>query len=185
MALAAPKTRYTPEDLLTMPDGEHYELVDGELVERDMGTEANWIAGEVYGQIREFNRAARLGWALPDTSYQCFAAHPDRVRRPDASFIRAGRMPGDRLPKGHCPIAPDLAVEVISPNDYYADVRTKVDEYLRAGVSLVWILDPGTRSVEVLRADGSAALLRADDELTGEALLPGFRCPVANLFPPA
>src|SRR5947208_12087963 len=118
MAVAALDTRPTPEDLLTMPDGEHYELVNGELVEKRMGTKSSWIAGEVQRRLGNFIETSRAGWVLPaEASYQCFPDDPKRVRRPDVSFIRRGRLPGEELPEGHTPIPPDLAVEVVSPND--------------------------------------------------------------------
>lgn len=175
--------RYTPEDLLSMPDGDHFELVDGQLVETDMGAEASWIAGELYALLRAFNLEARLGWVLPgDIGYLCFPEEPARVRKPDASFIRFGRLRGEQIPKGHIPIAPDLAVEVVSPNDLYYEVQRKVGEYRRAGVREVWVVNPETRTVEVFRADGSVAWLHEEDELSSEAVLPGFRCGVAELF---
>lgn len=177
--------RYTPEDLLTMPDGDHFELVDGELVEVEMGGTASWTAGEVHGQFRDFNKQARCGWVLPEgTSYQCFGEAEDRVRRPDTSFIRYGRLSEQRLPDGHIRIAPDLAVEVVSPNDLFIEVREKVEEYLRAGVRLVWVIEPESRTIELFRPDGSVAMLRKEQELDGEDVLPGFRCAVAALFPP-
>lgn len=185
MAIAEPLLRHTPAELLTMPDGDHFELVDGQLVERNMGTEASWIAGRIFARLSYFNDQEHLGWALPaDASYQCFPEAPERVRRPDASFIRRGKLPGERLPEGHTPVAPDLAVEVISPNDSYSPVRIKVGEYLRAGVQVVWIVEPKTRSIEVIRAEGPGAWLFEEDELVEDQLLPGFRCRVGDLFPP-
>lgn len=185
MTVTAPKQCHTPEELLSMPDGQHYELVDGELVEKNTGTEASWIGGELFGRLRDWNNQARAGWILPaDASYQCFPDDPSRVRRPDASFIRFGRLPQERIPEGHTPVAPDLAVEVVSPNDTFSDVRAKVREYLRAGVRAVWIVDTRTRSVEVERPSGASAWLQEEDELADEELLPGFRCPVRDLFPP-
>jgi Uma2 family endonuclease len=185
MAVAQRVTRYTADDLLTMPDGKHYELVDGELVEIDMGAKASWIAGELYARLRNFNAEARLGWVLPpETGYQCFSVEANRVRKPDASFIRAGRLPGDELPGGHIPVPPDLAVEVVSPNDFFSEVRQKVRDYLDAGVRLVWIIDPETHTVDVLRANHSVAWLQPEDELSGEDVFPGFSCRVSDLFPP-
>src|SRR5262245_2969806 len=110
-----------------MPDGDRYELVDGQLVESDMGAESSLIAGEVFRTLANFNEEARLGQPLPnEVGYQCFSWKPDQVRRPDASFILAGRMEGGRVPRGHIPIPPDLAVEVVSPNDFYYEVLAKV-----------------------------------------------------------
>jgi len=174
---------YMPEDLLTMPDGDRYELVDGQLVEIDMGGQSSWVGGEAFGLLREYAQR-HGGWAFPDaTSYQCFPFDPARVRRPDASYVAAGRFANDEIPAGHIPIPPDLAVEVVSPNDLYYDVEGKVNEYLQAGVRMVWLLNPGNRTVRVFRESiEHSTQLGPDDELTGGEVLPGFRCPVGSLF---
>lgn len=184
MNSVAVKTRFTPEDLLLLPDkGVEYELVDGELVERKMGCESSWIGGELFYLLRIFCAANSRGWVLPaDASYQCFPDAPDKVRRADVSFIRLGRLPGEQLPRGHCRIAPDLAVEVISPNELLYDAEDKVAEYLAAGVRLVWVIVPPRRIVHIYRADGTGGLVRENGELDGEDVVPGFRCKVADLF---
>jgi Uma2 family endonuclease len=183
MSTVAAKTRYTPEDLLTMPDGDRYELVDGELVERNMGWRASWIGGRLHYFLSDFCQKNPVGWVAPaDASYRCYPDAPDKVRKPDVSFIRMERMPAGEQPEGHCRLAPDLVVEVISPNDLYYEVEEKVAEYLAAGVRLVWVVNPPTRSVRVHRADGTLADLEETDELNGEDVLPGFRCCVSDLF---
>jgi Uma2 family endonuclease len=105
------------------------------------------------------------------------------VRKPDVSFVRHGRFSEEQLPGGYARLAPDLAAEVISPNDKYEKVDEKIEEYLRAGVRLVWIISPQNHTVRVYRANGSSHSLRENDELDGEEVVPGFRCPVADLFP--
>jgi Uma2 family endonuclease len=89
------------------------------------------------------------------------------------------------LPEGWARIAPDLVVEVISPNDLAYEVDEKVEEYGRVDVPLTWVVNPHTRTVVVHRADGSISRLREGDELSGESVIPGFRCPVSAIFPPA
>lgn len=180
---APPVQRYTPEDLLAMPDGDAYELVDGELVERNMGWESSWVGGQLHLALGTFCKAHALGWVVPaDASYQCFPDAPGKVRRPDISFIRFGRLPGEQRPRGHCRLAPDLVVEVISPNEFYSDVEEKVREYLSAGVRLVWVVNPPTRSIRVHRPGNSITDLGESDELSGEDVIPGFKCVVAELF---
>jgi Uma2 family endonuclease len=187
MTIANTGTLFTPDDLLRMEDAVNYELVDGKLVERHMGMESSAIAGQILMLIGLFLRSQARGRVFPpDASYQCFANAPSKVRKPDVSFIRSGRLPGDRIPTGHCPIPPDLAVEVISPNDLAYEVEEKVAEYLEAGVPLVWIVNPPTRSVRIRRpraaANGPVAELSGDDTITGEDVLPGFSCKVSEFF---
>jgi Uma2 family endonuclease len=106
------------------------------------------------------------------------------VRRADVSFIRRERYSWDQLTHdGFMTLAPDLAVEVVSPNDYGREIEEKVDDYLRAGVPLVWVVYPEIRVVHVYRGDGTAGRFRGADELSGEDVLPGFRCKVDDLFP--
>ena len=101
--------------------------------------------------------------------------------KPDVSFIRVGRLKPD-LMEGHVPIPPDLAVEVVSPNDYFREVQDKVGEYLRAGVRLVWVLEPSSRTILVYWADGTGETLNESGRLSGEAVLPGFSRPALDFF---
>lgn len=187
MSIAVEPRRYTPDDLLTMPDGDRYELVNGELVERNLSMESSWIAGEMHRRIANFVIERGLGWAYPEgTSYQCFREESRRVRKPDTSFIMTQRLPNGPLPEGHCPMAPDLAVEVVSPNDLFYEVDIKVDEWLHAGTRLVWVVVPATHTVLIhRRGQPSPTRLQVTDKLTGEEVLPGFECDVGALFPPS
>ncbi len=181
----APPRQITPEDLLTMPDGDQYELIDGELRELHMSQESSWVAGEVFGRMREFVQARGLGWVFPEgTSYQIFPWDPGRTRRADASFIARERLPEGPIGAGHAHVAPDLAVEVVSPHDSYYDVEEKVVDYLEAGVRLVWVVNPRLRIVSVYRPDAASSPQRLSegDELTGQDVLPDFRCRVRDLF---
>jgi Uma2 family endonuclease len=179
------RTDFTPEDLLALPDAVRYELVDGQLVERPMGFQSSRIGGQLFFLFRAYCDERGLGWVLPaDASYQCFPDAPNKVRKPDVSFIRAEKLPADEEPEGHCRIAPDLAAEVISPNEIFQEAINKVGEYLDAGVRLVWIIHPPSRTVLIFRPDGSAAILRGAGELSGEDVVPGFRCSLDELFRP-
>ena len=187
MTTASQAPPITPDDLLKLPDSVDYELVDGRLVERHMGMESSEIAARLVGLLIMFLRDHRLGRVFgADASYQCFPDAPQKVRKPDVSFVRAGRFPGDRAPKGHGKIPPDLAVEVVSPGDFSDEVEEKVVEYLAAGVPLVWVVHPTTRTVRVHRPASSprgvVSQLGEGDALDGEDVLPGFSCPVKSLF---
>jgi Uma2 family endonuclease len=185
MATIEPPTRYKPEDLLKMPDGDRYELVNGRLVEKEMGWEASEIASQLFLLLGSFVRDHQLGRIVVEGSYQCFADAPDKVRKPDVSFIRRDRMPANERPKGHNPIVPDLVVEVVLLHDLFSEVEVKVEEYLRAGVSLVWVVSPETRTVNVYRLEEpTSSRLHAGDDLTGEDIVPGFHCRVRQIFEP-
>ena len=178
--------RYTPDDLLALPDAERFELVDGQLVERAMGFKSSRIGNRVSYLLTAHSDQHQLGWVLgSDTGYRCFSDDRDKVRKPDVSFVAASRLKADEEPEGFATLAPDLAVEVISPTELFEDVMVKVSEYLDAGVKLVWVIDPATQRVHIYRPDGGT-ILTAKDQLDGETVLPGFRCAIADLFvPPA
>lgn len=185
MSIAPEKTTFTPDELLAMPDGNRYELVAGQLVEREMGFHSGRVGGELFWHLRTHCHKSGLGWVLnSEAGYTCFADDPNKVRKPDVSFIRAERLAAADEPQGWADIAPDLAVEVISPNDLSEKVSIKVSEYLEAGVKLVWVIHPATQSVEVHRSDGRGTILSNADELDGDDVVPGFRCKVSELFRP-
>ncbi len=174
------KTEYTPEDLLTM-EGEQYELVNGALEERHVGVLSDLIAGRLFVRLSPFCEAHQLGWVMIPSSGG-FQSATRQVRKPDVAFVRYGRFPGEEPPTGHAHLLPDLAVEVAAPNDGYDEVEQKIEEYLRAGVRLVWVISPPNRTVRVLRVNGTSHTCREGDELDGEDVVPGFRCPVRELF---
>jgi Uma2 family endonuclease len=152
-----------------------------------MGTESSEIALRIAFLLGLFLREHRSGRLFgSDSSYQCFANAPRTVRRADVGFVRFDRLPGGKAPKGHCPVAPDLAVEVVSPNDTAEEVDEKVMEWLGAGVPLVWVVSPGIRNVRVHRPRGAAlgpiSMLAEEDKISGEDVLPGFSCQVREFF---
>lgn len=183
MSATATKTDYSPENLLELPDAVGFELVDGQLVERPLSGLSSYIGGQLFKRIDNYCESAQLGWVFPaDAGYQCFPDDPGRVRKPDASFVRRERLPEGPPAHGFLRVPPDMAAEVLSPNELAYDLDRKVQEYLDAGVQLVWIVNPETRTARVHRADGSITGLREPDELTGEEIIPGFRCRIADLF---
>jgi len=175
---------YTPEDLLAMPDRKNYELVDGQLVEREVSVLSTWVGGQVHDAANRFVKEHQLGWVWhADMGYVCFPHAPGKVRKPDVSFIRKERLPEGLTSEGYLYIPPDLAVEVISPNDSAYEVDYKVREYLGAGVPLIWVINPEDRTVRIDRRDLSISWLQEQDELSGEDVIPGFRCRVSAIFP--
>ena len=156
MSLDLEKREITPAELSIMPDAVNFELVDGELVERNVSVLSSLVETEIVTslsvQCKSNNSALVWGSSL---GYQCFPDAPGKVRRPDASAVRSERFHKDLLNDGYLTIRPDLAVEVVSPNDNAYDVTEKVEEYLQAKVPLVWVVYPEPRIVEVHRPDGS------------------------------
>lgn len=108
-----------------------------------------------------------------------------RERMPDVSFVSAARIPLEGDPVGIWTIAPDLAVEVVSPNDLHEEVEAKIRAYFDAGVKQVWKVSPQFQTITIYDSPTKTTILQSGDELTSPALLPGFRCPVAAVFQPA
>jgi Uma2 family endonuclease len=183
----AGRTDVTPEELLAMPDGKHFELVDGVPVERTTSLLAGLVESNVIHNLVGSCKGPDLGWVIgPSSGYRCFPWKPGKVRRPDVSFIARDHLPApEQWSEGYITIPPDLAVEITSPTDKVYDLEEKIEEYLRAGVRLIWVIHPEVRVVKIFRADGSSARIRSGGELSGEDVVPGFRCPVASLFPAA
>lgn len=177
------QTTFTAEEYLSLPDWKGYELVDGTLVEHQMGAESCYIGGRLHCRLVTFCEDPFKGWIFAsDATYQFIASRPNLVRRPDVSLVLQGRFADERVPTGHIRLAPDLVVEVVSPNDLFYEVEEKVTEYRAAGVRLIWVVIPPSRTVLIRRDDGSGTEISATGKLDGEDVLPGFTCPVSELF---
>jgi Uma2 family endonuclease len=168
------KTQYTPEDLLAIDDRPMPELVDGELVEREMGQQADAIAANIGRMVGNFVAEHKSGLCNgAQGSYQIFPDDPKKVRIPDVSFTRRERLPNGGGAAGHARIAPDFVVEVVSPNDNAEELHQKIRDFLAVGIPLIWM---------VFRPDGSAKSFEVGEVLEGEDILPGFRLEVAAIF---
>lgn len=157
------------------------ELVDGALVEKTMGCEESRLALLIAYFLIDFVQRHNLGVVLgPDGLYRLA---PGLVRLPDVSFVTWDRVPGRRLPLDPIlPLAPDLAVEILSPGNARAEVDRKLAESLAAGVRAIWLVDPRARTVRVHDANDAPATLGPDQTLEAPDVLPGFRLPIATLF---
>jgi Uma2 family endonuclease len=178
-----PEALMTAEELLVLEvPNKCTELVRGRLLVREPpGFLHGKVALDLAFAIATYARASRLGIVLAAETGFKIADSPDTVRAPDVAFVAAARVP-DPMPRGYAALAPDLAVEVLSPSDGPGYVLGKVGDWLSSGCRLVWIVDPQKRSARVYRADGSEVFLDASGELSGEDVLPGFTCPLAEIF---
>jgi Uma2 family endonuclease len=174
----------TADELFMMkPDGFRHELVKGEL--RTMspaGSEHGAIIINLALPLAQHVRANKLGVVFGAETGFKIAANPDTVRAPDIAFIRREHIPPTGIPKTFWNGAPDLAVEVLSPGDKAAEVEEKVEAWLSAGASAVWVVDPKRRSITVHHSLKNVTTLSEDDELEGRDVVPGFRCRVADIF---
>jgi Uma2 family endonuclease len=176
--------QYTPDDLLRLPEGNHFELVNGELVERNMSALACFVAMQLLEYLQAFVRTSRRGVVFPDgTTYQCFPHERNRVRKPDGSFIGAENYSIESLQEdGHITTVPDLVIEVISPSDTVYELGERIEDFLKAGTDTAWVLNPVQQTVAIHRRQSQGTILSVSDELAGEGPLTGFRVPVAQLF---
>jgi Uma2 family endonuclease len=174
----------TADDLYAMPaHGGRHELVKGEIKPMSpAGAQHGKIALRIGRFIGNFVAEQRLGEVYAAETGFTIAESPDTVRAPDVAFVAQERIPSEGEPEGFWSIAPDLVVEVVSPWDRMADVQAKITDYLRAGVRMVWLVDPHTETVTVYQSLTQMKILLAEDTLTGEDILPGFSVPVADLF---
>lgn len=174
----------TADDLLA-DQWKGFELIDGEPREKEMGSESEEIAMEVGHLFRDWLKGKRLGRVgNSNTGYTCFPEGSQKLRKPDTSFVRLDKLPNGRFPKGHCPVAPDLVVEVVSPNETSYDTMAKVEDFLSVGVALIWVIYPGTRTATVFRGNGTSARLTESDMLDGEDVLPGFSVLLKSVLDP-
>jgi len=172
----------TADELLAMPHGcgQRYELVNGELITMSPAGLDHGVIGDRIGRhLGNYVEAHRLGITPnADTGY-LLARNPDTVLQPDASFIAASRVISTAK---YFPGPPDLAIEVISPNDTYGDVQDKVDAYIEAGTRMVIVVYPDTRGARVHRPDQPPLELGENDVIDGADVVPGWRLPLAELF---
>lgn len=183
---AAPAKRiWTEAELEALPDdGFDHEVVDGELV---MSPKNNFEHGRIcvnlLGALAPFARGRKLGEVLESSTG--FWMRNQNCRAPDVSFIARERLAGlGRTPRAFFQGAPDLAVEVLSPNNTRAEIESRLRDYFASGSRLVWIVDPETESVDVFDSLESRRRIGRGGELTGEPVLPGFRYPLDQLFAP-
>ena len=173
----------TADELLhsNIPD-KRTELVRGVLVVREpAGYNHGRVIAQLTGRLWSHVERTAAGQLLgAETGFTLFR-DPDTVRAPDIAFVHRDRLP-DPASRGFVDLAPDLVVEVLSPDDRPGEILGKVGDWLQAGTRLVWVIDPERRTARIYRADGSQTSVTEAVELSGEEVLPGFACPLSSLL---
>lgn len=178
--MATPRV-WTDDELLRLPDdGRKYELVGGALVVSPAGARHGQIIVRLTVRLAGFVAERGLGEVFDSsTGYRLPGGN---LRSPDVSFVAAERLPESGVPEGFLYVPPDLAVEVLSPDDRSRSMAAKVSEYLAAGVRLIWVIDPDSKRALVHQSASDRREVGPSDSLKGEDVVPGFSCPLADLF---
>jgi Uma2 family endonuclease len=182
--MAVSEKLMTAEELLALPDdGMRHELARGELITMTpAGFEHGEVALALGGVLRVYVLEKGLGKVVAAETGFRLATDPDTVRAPDVAYVAQARIPEGGSPKGFFSGAPDLAAEVVSPNDSADEVQAKVTDYLAAGARLVWVVHPKTKTVTEYKSLDEVRVLTEDDSLDGGDVVPGFSMKVRDLF---
>jgi Uma2 family endonuclease len=176
----------TARELLEMPDdGTRRELVRGELTEMvPAGNRHGYVAGEIFGELRSHVKVNKLGRTyVAETGFK-LASDPDTVLAPDAAFVSRERLGEAREVEGYWPGAPDLVVEVVSPNDRHSEVLDKALAWLEADCRMVLVADPRKRTITVYRSRDDIRVLTAEagDIVDGADVVPGWKLSLTEIF---
>lgn len=167
--------------VLDTPEGKA-ELVRGELrLTPSPGPRHGVVVANLTFLLGQYVRSTGSGRVLTESCYELVQL-PRTVRAPDVSFVRTERLPAGGLGDAQLKIAPDLAVEILSPSETAARLDEKLEDYAASRVPLVWVIDPERRSVRVIAVEAPVRWLREGDTLDGGSTIPGFACPVSDLF---
>ncbi|MFL6195403.1 MAG: Uma2 family endonuclease [Thermoanaerobaculia bacterium] len=173
----------TGEELLRRPDLEPCELIDGRVVPRmPTGNKHADLESELNMRLRLYGKESKRGRAVGGEAGIYIRRNPDTVRAADVAFISKER---DLQPEamGFLEVAPELVVEILSPDHRSGRLDEKLRDYFSAGVQVVWVVDPEKRRVLIHRSPSDVAVLDERQSLTDEELLPGFSLPLSELFP--
>jgi Uma2 family endonuclease len=168
------------EPTIALDPDKEYEIVDGVPEEKQMaGARHGRVGARLIIELGHYVVRHGLGVVYgPDTTFKM----ERNERLPDIAFVAAERIPENGDPEGSWNLAPDLAVEVISPNDIYTKIMNKVFDYLDEGVKQVWLVYPERKILTIYHSMTESETLTENDTLTCEELLPGFQCKVGDLF---
>ena len=174
----------TADDLLRLDSqGTRGELIRGVFHEiMSSGLEHSKIAAKLTVLLGIFVMPRNLGTLATSDLGVWLERDPDTVREPDIAYFSAARLPPNVRITGYAEVPPDLVVEIVSPSDTRREVRDKARMWLSYGVALVWVVQPDTRTVDVYEPDQAVVSLTDQDTLDGSEVLPGFTCPISDIF---
>ena len=177
-------TLLNPDEFLLHPAAnERSELVRGCIrVMTPASGGHGLVSGKILVLLSAHVRRHGLGVCFADSTGYTLPNLMNTVRAPDASFVRADRLPQEGVSDGFLQLAPDLAVEVLSPSESAADLSGKLDDYFTAGTRAVWVIEAATRSVTIHVPGEDPVVVAEDEVLHGGIVLPDFACSVAELF---
>jgi Uma2 family endonuclease len=183
--MATTEKLLTAEEFEALPDdGKRYELIDGEL--REMAPTVNWhgeVESKLVVRVGSHVEAQHLGIVSCGETLYVVRRNPDRVRAADIAFIRQERVPPLQARQHIMEVLPDLVVEILSKSDTIEEVNDKIDDWLNSGVQMLWVVDPFRRTVTIYQPRHDPILLGEHGVLDGDPIIPGFRCPVTEIFP--
>jgi Uma2 family endonuclease len=159
-----------------------FELERGKVVEMPSpGKYHGFVCGNVSGILRNYAIQRKSGYVCTNDAGVIVETDPDSVRGPEVSFYEDDQN-ADTMDRKFALQPPRLVVEVLSPSDRMTQINRRLGQYLKRGVPLIWLVDPEVRSVSIYRADRYPQVIDEMEELTGEEVLPDFRCRVAEFF---
>ncbi len=176
--------KMTAEELIRMPNDDFcYELIQGELKKMSPpGSQHGRIIMNISAPLHQYVKEKQLGTVYAAETGFKIASNPDTVRAPDVAFVCRERIQqvGDIV--GYWPGAPDLVVEVISPNDVYTEVEEKVFDWLGSGTQMVITVNPPTRTITVFRSSTDIVILTENDTLELGDVVAGWSIAVKDIF---
>lgn len=179
----------TADEFFNSPYAEGFELINGKIVSKNSGFEINnmptgarhgAVTDELESRLSYFVRENKLGKVF--AAETGFILAEGTVRGIDTDFVGNEKLAKFGIPEGFFPSAPDLAVEVISPGNSVEEIQDKVEQYLAAGTTLVWIIYPKRKMIHIHRQSNVIKVLRETDELDGEDVLPNFKVKLSEIF---
>lgn len=171
----------TEDEFFDHPDCERYELVDGKMKERGMSYESAWISNKVAFAFTSFAEKSGGQTCGDGAEFRCFGKEGRNIRKPDATYIRPGRMVD--IPRSACEVVPDILVEVVSPNDRVFDLHEKLKTYRAAAVPVVVVIYPDSRTAEIRHRE-SVTTIGEEETITFPDQMPGFELRLADVLPP-